>query len=265
MAANIRAGRTDELHRPKQPTVDYAGSPWVIVDIGFSSNSRSCGVTINGNVIPDPVEGYRCTTSTPDILGDKHYGMLSPAITQWLAHHHGLRENHPVNLMIEAPLSMAFARRSEPGEKLQGVHQGNPVARAPDRLGNAKHNGLPPDQRRLWYTQPGSGLMIASCRLIQELITTLDGCEIRLFEGFVSFKEGEGPKGHWRDTCKLWHALPAEDAENRLLSRPIIDSQKHTAQSVLALIGLDSTDEVPPVLRVTGSADKPVVERYALY
>jgi hypothetical protein len=249
--------------RPKGHSEDYKGPPWVIIDIGFSNNSRSCGVTINGKQIPDPVGPYRVTSCKPKTLGDKHYGMLCPAITQWLSQHQSSGPNRPVNLMIEAPLSMAFTKRSEPGGKLQGAHQGNPIARIPDRLEGSDTNDRTQVQQRLWYTQPASGLMIASIRLIQELAIALDGWNIRLFEGFVSFKKGDERTGHWRDTYKLWHALQVEDKAPKPLSSAIINPQKAIAQSVLELINLSSTSEVPPVLRVSGSADSPVIDRYA--
>lgn len=263
MAAIVRAGSVGDMWRPKGHSEDYDGLPWVIVDIGFSNNSRSCGVTINGREIPDPIKPYRVTSSKPKTLGNKHYGMLCPAITEWLSHDSSPIKARAVNLMIEAPLSVAFAKRSGPRGKLQGAHQGNPIARNPDKLRAANRQDGSQDQQRLWYTQPASGLVIAAIRLIQELASVLDGWDISLFEGFVSFKNKDGPMGHWRDTCKLWNALQVETRAPQPSSSPIVNPQQGTAESILGLINMGSLGDIPPILRVIGWGDNEVIERYS--
>ena len=264
MTSNVKAGRIEELTKPSQDT-NRDGPPWVIVDIGFSGGTRSCGITINGSRIPDPLEGYRSTSSTPNELGDKHYGMLCPAITEWLSTHYSPEKPGAINLMIEAPLSMAFTKRSASGDRLRGARQGNPIARIPDRLECTNTDGKAQVQQRLWYTQPASGLMIASIRLIQELATALDGWDIRLFEGFVSFKKGDEPKGHWRDTRELWRALPEDPAPFEPSIHPIVDPQEGRVESILGLVNMGSSSGVPPILRITGSSGNIVIERYTAY
>jgi len=255
MTDNIKAGSIEALtwdDANKGDTTKSNHAPWVIIDIGFSGRGRTCGVTINGKKIPDPVQGYNVNPSKPRTLGDKHYGMLCPAIKEWLNNDEGSVEERAFNLMIEAPLSMAFASRSNSDASPRGVLQGNPIARIPDRLEATDANGRTQTQQRLWYTQPASGLMVASMRLIQELAAALEDWEIRLFEGFVSFKEGNEPKGHWRDTCKLWKALPITSDSNLPRSRPIVDPTDGKVESILGLMGCERDNETPPILRVTG-------------
>jgi hypothetical protein len=255
MISNVTAGCVTALthgHNDNGKSTDTNKRPWVIVDIGFSGRSRSCGITINGEPIPDPVRSYRTTSTKGTVLGDKHYGMLCPAIKEWLDNDESAVKGRAFNLMIEAPLSMATVRRSERGEDDQGAMQGNPMARIPDRLDGTRSNGSAQTQQRLWYTQPASGLMVASMRLIQELAATLEDWQIRLFEGFVSFKEGNEPKGHWRDTCKLWKALPITSDSKLPQSRPVVDPTDGKVESILGLMGCERDNEIPPILRVTG-------------
>ena len=263
MASNVSAGCIEDFIEPRRDTMNPDSPPWVIIDLGFSGSSRSCGITINGSRIPDPLEGYRSTSSKPKRPGDKHYGMLCPAITEWLSTHYSPEKPGAINLMIEAPLSMAFTKRSASGDRLRGARQGNPIARIPDRLEGTDTNGRAQVHQRLWYTQPASGLMIASIRLIQELATALDGWDIRLFEGFVSFKKGDEPKGHWRDTRELWRALPEDPAPFEPSIHPIVDPQEGTVESILGLVNMSTSSDVPPILRITGSSGNKITELYA--
>ena len=265
MDSNIKAGRIDDLRRPEKQARYDCDPPWVIIDIGFSSSKRSCGITINGDKIPDPLQDYRLNSKELKPRGDKHYGMLCPAITEWLKAHHGAGKRPTLNLMIEAPLSMAFAKRAQPQDKRRGARQGNPIARIPDQLQDQDSKGEKRQRQRLWYTQPASGLMVASMRLIQDLATELNGWEIRLFEGFVSFKEDKAPqcKGHWCDTIKLWDALELPSSGPQPHSNPIINPLEGSIVSLLALMGINSSNDIPPILRVTGSPSNQSVERYA--
>ena len=57
MTSTVRAGCIKELVKTNK-TMSGEDPPWVIIDIGFSGRGRSCGITINGKKIPDPVQGY---------------------------------------------------------------------------------------------------------------------------------------------------------------------------------------------------------------
>ncbi|MRH77640.1 hypothetical protein GH984_02865 [Spiribacter sp. C176] len=250
MTSTVRAGCIKELAKLNATTTSGEDPPWVIIDIGFSSSKRSCGITINGDKIPDPLQDYRLNSKELKPRGDKHYGMLCPAITEWLKAHHGAGKRRTLNLMIEAPLSMAFAKRAQPQDKRRGARQGNPIARIPDQLQDQDSKGEKRQRQRLWYTQPASGLMVASMRLIQDLATELNGWEIRLFEGFVSFKTGEETEGHWEDTCKLWNALPTYSTTLTNSDGPILASQDGYVTSITTLMGEPSDGNIPPILRV---------------
>ena len=250
MTSTVRAGCIKELCKLNETTTSGEDPPWVIIDIGFSGRGRSCGITINGKKIPDPIRGYRSVPQKSTELGDKHYGMLCPAITEWLESTKKPSGNPALNLMIEAPLSMAFARRGEPDFQVEGATQGNPIARIPDQLEEKDDSGQVHRKLRLWYTQPASGLMIASMRLIQELSAALQDWKIRLFEGFVSFKTGQETGGHWEDTCKLWNALPTTTTALLNPQGPIVGSQDGYAASITTLMGGTSDGNIPPILRV---------------
>ncbi len=252
MTSKVRAGCIKKLVKTDD-TTSGEDPPWVIIDIGFSGRGRSCGITINGKKIPDPAQSYRSSFQPSTDIGDKHYGMLCPAITEWLEKTKKPRGNPALNLMIEAPLSMAFSRRGEPDCKLESATQGNPIARIPDQLEEKDENGQVQLKLRLWYTQPASGLMIASMRLIQELSVALQDWEIRLFEGFVSFKTGQETGGHWEDTCKLWNALPTPTTALLNLHGPIVASQDGYVTSITTLMGGALDGKIPPILRVTDS------------
>lgn len=252
MTSNVRAGCIKELVKTNK-TTSGEDPLWVIIDIGFSGRGRSCGITINGKEIPDPIAGYRSASQASTKLGDKHYGMLCPAITEWLESTKKPSCYPALNLMIEAPLSMAFARRGEPDCQLESATQGNPIARIPDQLEETDGNGQVHRKLRLWYTQPAAGLMIASMRLVQELSAALQDWKIRLFEGFVSFKTGQETGGHWEDTCKLWNALPTATTALLNLQGPIVGSEDGYAASITTLMGGASDGKIPPILRVTDS------------
>ena len=250
MTSTVRAGCIKELCKLNETTTSGEDPPWVIIDIGFSGSKRSCGITINGDRIPDPLQDYISPPAPSTDLGDKHYGMLCPAITEWLERTNMPSSNPALNLMIEAPLSMAFARRGETSAQPQYATQGNPIARIPDQLEETDDNNKVQRKLRHWYTQPASGLMVASMRLIQDLSTELNGWEIRLFEGFVSFKTGEETEGHWEDTCKLWNALPTYSTTLTNSDGPILASQDGYVTSITTLMGEPSDGNIPPILRV---------------
>ena len=96
----IRAGSIDEINTT-------SGS-WVFIDIGFANKAKSCGLLFDDG---EPVEVT-----------------FNQAVEKICSH---IRTSHtPVNLVIEAPLSVSFD------------NYGNPKGRAVE-----KHNG----KTRYWY------------------------------------------------------------------------------------------------------------------
>lgn len=90
----IRAGRVDEIDRSR--------GDWVIVDPGFSSAKRSCGVMVR--------------TESPEVCT---FGELTHCLVALAA-----VPGPPLHLVIEAPLSIAFNAG------------GNPVGRSIERRGS---------------------------------------------------------------------------------------------------------------------------------
>ena len=165
MAFEIVAGCTTNINE--------RSGQWLIVDIGFSSTDPSCGVW-NG-------------TGEPVVVT---FGDLVKLATREVQE----AGPQPLNLLIEAPLSVAFQQN------------GNPIRRSCDSQG---------DKTRDWYVNAGAATLVAAGFLLREL----SGCQqrtVRLFEGFVSFKSSEDRsiskakrriEAHKSDVWKLKNAV----------------------------------------------------------
>lgn len=88
----------------------------------------------------------------------------------------------PVSLVVEAPLSVAFNK------------DGNPQGRVIEKLGR---------ETRYWYSGAGPAVQIAATYLMHDIKKIADDNEIRLFEGFVSFKDSSTPSNHSADVTLL--------------------------------------------------------------
>jgi hypothetical protein len=134
---------------------------WIFLDIGFANNARTCGLAF----------GYESPRNLT-------YGEARDAIVALLKSRNGL-----MNLVIEAPLSVCFdANKNPKGRRIE------------------KHDL----QTRYWYVGPGCVVMTAAMYLIsdiRELIKNSPKIEVRLFEGFVSFKKAG--TDNREDVCKL--------------------------------------------------------------
>ena len=133
---------------------------WVFVDIGFSGHSKTCGIAIGD--------------SQPR---DVRYGDLASRIALELE-----AGASPLNLLIEAPLSVAFKA------------DGNPTGRRIE-----KKNG----QTRYWYVGAGAAVLLATTYLLRCLYDMRPSREVRLFEGFASFKSKKRRSSHADDVSNL--------------------------------------------------------------
>ena len=133
---------------------------WIFVDIGFSKRKRSSGIAV-GDQNPEQVR----------------FRDLSKRIAQAL--HAG---KGPANLLIEAPLSVAFDRA------------GNPTPRSIERQG---------DKRRDWYSGAGPTVLLAAMHLLRSLADEAPQRPIRLIEGFLSFKMPRTRSSHAEDVARL--------------------------------------------------------------
>lgn len=193
----LRAGTVSEI--------SPSSGEWLILDIGFANESSSCGLLINGG---RPVE-LRFSEAKEQICG---FIRASEA---------------PVNLLIEAPLSVAFDRK------------GNPKGRAIE-----KKDG----KIRYWYGGPGCTVMVAAFYLLKAIVAGRPSSDVRLFEGFVSFKTKGVKSNHARDVELLWEVVrnqtiyPGAVVEANALKM----TESDTLQSAFLVAGIDAG--IPPII-----------------
>ncbi len=181
----IRAGTIDEI--------TPASGKWVYLDIGFSNNTKSCGLLID--------------ESTPEEV------TFSDAVA--IICNYINNSIHPVNLVIEAPLSVAFDAK------------GNPKGRSIEKR-NSK--------TRYWYVSLGTAVMVAALYLMKAIMDSRPSTEVRLFEGFVSFKKSK-KSNHSQDV---------------LLLRDIVKNGLDKAIIMPESIKLDPSDHIQSAFLVTG-------------
>lgn len=90
--------------------------------------------------------------------------------------------DRPLNLLLEAPLSSAFNK------------DGNPTGRNGELKGG---------RHRYWYESSGVTMVVATGYLLRALVECGVQREVRLFEGFVSFKDRDNPSSHEDDVEAL--------------------------------------------------------------
>ena len=185
---------------------------WVFVDIGFSRNSRSCGFAV-GDSEPQEVV----------------FGSLAPQILSVIGKGRG-----PLNLLIEAPLSVAFNAK------------GNPTGRRIEKRGYCT---------RYWYVGSGCTVLVATTYLLRELYEANSTRRVRLFEGFVSFKEQGASSFHTGDVAELRNiAWSRGQTPGRVVGPHELKAEKGDILcSAFAVSGMDLG--VPPVVVVGNDVD----------
>ena len=143
---------------------------WLFVDVGCSSERKSCGV-LGDDDAP-------CKLLT---FAEASARIIAAAALPEAAN---TRKRATLNLLIEAPLSVAFNERK------------NPTGRIFERL---------KQQHRYWYEGGGCSVMTAATYLLRALHDSKPRRKVRLFEGFVSFKL----VGQATSNCKDVEALRA--------------------------------------------------------
>jgi hypothetical protein len=182
----IRAGLINEI--------TWTSGEWIFFDVGFSNNSRSCGL-LKGDA--NPIE----------LRFNEAIGKISSYIVNTEA---------PINLVIEAPLSVSFDKK------------GNPKGRTIE-----KDNG----KTRYWYIGPGCAVMVATLYALQTLEKICSDREIRLFEGFVSFKDIQERTNHSKDVLLLRDVVKAPYLfQNRIIGKVIWSSKNGHPVKLLWLI-----------------------------
>ena len=196
MGFHIRAGTIDEL---KQDSGD-----WLFVDLGFSKQEKSCGVLKNDKM--------PCSKTFADLV---RYVIGEVQIP-----------GPPLNLLIEAPLSVSFAK------------SGNPTGRCIEKKGG---------HYRYWYINAGASTVLATGHLLRRVIDSGILREVRLFEGFASFKRPDVKTSHAEDVlrlrCSAWK--PKKDL---VLSAGQLKAQdSDSLEFALAFAGMNFG--VPPVVK----------------
>jgi len=184
----MRAGRAVEVSR-------HSGE-WLFVDVGFAKRARSCGL-LRGDGQPEALS-----------FADLRDRLCSNARSK----------GSPLNLLLEAPLSVAFSSA------------GNPTGRSFERREK---------QTRYWYVGLGSSVMVAALYLLRAVHDLRPRREIRLFEGMVSFKEKGARSSHLDDV--------------RLLREVVWDPKSGAGMVISAeKFGTRSDDRVESAFRVSG-------------
>ncbi len=186
--------------------VDTNPDNWMFVDIGFASTKRSSALAVADN--------------PPQLLT---FAELSEELVQALK-----TPVAPVNLVIEAPLSIAFNS------------EGNPTGRKIEKRGL---------KTRYWYCGAGAVTLLAASHLMHRLVCADISTEIRLFEGFASFKSSKQPSSH-RDDIEAMRsiALQRGGRGKRVCKHELKQNPDDSLCFAFSFAGLDFG--VPAVLEV---------------
>ncbi len=199
--SSIRAATVTEANR--------SSGEWVFVDLGFAKEKKSCGLLID--------EGEPRTLSFSELQGQ--IASICSASTA------------PLNLLLEAPLSVAF------------TPNGNPTGRSVER-----RNG----QSRYWYVGLGCSVLTAATYLLRSIHDLSLKREVRLFEGFASFKPKGARSSHTQDVIALRELAWGR---NMLLGQ-IVAPEKlalNPGDQVVSAFCVSGMDfGVPPVIAIGG-------------
>ena len=205
--ALIRAGYTEEIWANREQC------DWMFVDIGFSTRQKSCAVLMDGGV--------------PEVM---EFRDLQATILQQLR-----KAELPLNLVVEAPLSVAFTDRGNPTPRSIEIQKGK----------------MP----RSWYVGAGAAVLLATTHLMRSAYETERSREVRLFEGFVSFKEKGAKSYHASDVQSLLDAVAS--ARRELFVEPARLKLNPTDVVASAFVVAGMNFGVPPVIK---GAPLPTIE-----
>lgn len=197
----IIAGTTSEIHT--------SSGDWLILDVGFANNKKSCGLLINES-LPEELRFAEAVQRIHEYINAKET---------------------PVNLLIEAPLSVAFDIK------------GNPKGRSMEKQGN---------RTRYWYVGLGCAVMVAAMYLVKTLSDSRPDNEVRLFEGFVSFKKTDCRSSHSRDIQLLREVVerPSDFKTSIIDPTQIKAMESDMLQSAFLVAGVDAG--IPPIIMRNG-------------
>ena len=197
----IIAGRVEQIN-------EHSGD-WLIVDIGISPTTRSCGVWYG-----------------PGTLDAINFGKLVALAIEKVED----RGRPPLNLLIEAPLSVALRPDNGAALRLCDTWKG---------------------KKRFWHFNAGATTLLAA----QMFLRALYECQtrqrtVRLFEGHLSFKSGgnKGTQEHKDDAWALKEAVWNEKKCQRFGPRKLIkEGSNLRVESPFPFFGKCL---IPPVIRI---------------
>jgi hypothetical protein len=191
------AGELHQLHRES--------GEWAFVDVGFARESKSSGL----------------------LIGDGPPSTMTFANLQRELVRLSEEETSPLNLVLEAPLSVAFTAH------------GNPAGRSMEK---SEHG------HRYWYAGLGCQVTVSAAYLLRAILNAKPRRQIRLFEAFVSFKAKGTPSSHSRDVeamrTVVWRA--ASEPGDVVGPSALLGPDAKIMQSAFAVCGLDLG--IPPVV-----------------
>lgn len=195
----MRAGRVSEVR--------HDSGEWLFVDLGFARKTASCGL-LHGN---GPAEALTFAAARERVV----------RATSMAA--------GPLNVLLEAPLSVAFSK------------DGNPTGRSIEKRAEGT---------RYWYAGLGCGVLVAATYLLRAVASGEVKREVRLFEGFVSFKPKGSRSSHTDDVCRLRDVVWRPERYPGAITPPdqLALRPSDVVSSAFAVIGLDTG--VPPVVTV---------------
>ena len=199
--SSIRAATVAEVTR--------SSGEWIFVDLGFAREAKSCGLLVG--------KGEARALS---------FSQLQSEVASICSSGHA-----PLNLLLEAPLSVAFGAN------------GNPAGRSVEKRDA---------QSRYWYVGLGCSVLVAATYLLRSVFELSPTREIRLVEGLVSFKPKGVRSSHAADVTALrevaWHQSVSH---GRIVAPGELASNK--GDRVLSAFRVSGMDfGVPPVVAVGG-------------
>ncbi|MDH4241392.1 MAG: hypothetical protein OEW48_17680 [Phycisphaerae bacterium] len=199
------------IYAGKVNDISWAKGIWLILDIGFSNNKKTCGIVLGDNKA-DKLKFNDAIDEVVRIATEKPL----------------------LNLVIEAPLSVAFDRL------------GNPKARSIEKKGV---------ENRLWYVGPGCAVLVAAMYLMRKLYDSRPAADIKLFEGFVSYKSKAARSSHLGDVELLRKAIKSRRTLKHHVIKPgdlKIDRDDNIRSAFEVMNMKDIDPGIPPVIKVDG-------------
>jgi len=197
----IRPGTAAEANRNS--------GEWVFVDLGFAEKAKSCGLLL-GDGKPDEIS----------------FSQLKARLLEIVA-----SNDRPLNLLIEAPLSVAFNEH------------GNPTGRGIEKRES---------KTRYWYVGLGCSVLVAATYLLRALHDANPRREIRLFEGLASFKPKGVRSSHSNDVINLRKVIWDRGSTSGFVvpAEKLAVSPTHELHSAFLVAGMDFG--VPAVVALGG-------------